>query len=109
MRKHGKYIIFSVPIEKELENEKKIIYRKKLINSLDLWRAHYHVLLIILLNDLSSILWGNFAHFSAQTRKNKKNPAPQKILMFQEMELSNSKIKKFLIFYQNKAFSYFWK
>ena len=39
MRKHGKYIIFSVPIEKELENDKKIIYRKKLINSLDLWRA----------------------------------------------------------------------
>ena len=38
------------------------------------------------------------AHFSAQPRNNKKNPLPKKFLIFQGMELSDSKIKKFLTF-----------
>ena len=36
--------------------------------------------------------------------KNKKNPLLKKFLIFREMELSNSKIKKIVIFSQKKAF-----
>ena len=36
--------------------------------------------------------------------KNKKKPTPQKCLIFQDMELSSSNIKKIAIFYEKKAF-----
>ena len=36
--------------------------------------------------------------------KNKKKPTPQKCLIFQDMELSSSNIKKIVIFYEKKAF-----
>ena len=46
-------------------------------------------------------------HFSAQAQKNKKNPPQKKFLIFLEMELSNSNIKKILIFSQKKTFPIF--
>ena len=39
----------------------------------------------------------------SKKKKKKKKYSPKKILIFQEMELSNSKTKKFLIFLQKKA------
>ena len=39
-------------------------------------------------------------NFYAQTQNMKKKITPKKFLIFQEMELSDSKIKKFLIFSQ---------
>ena len=39
--------------------------------------------------------------------KNKKNPPRKKFLIFWEMELSDLKIEKFLIFSQKKAFLIF--
>ena len=53
------------------------------------------------------MLYGYLAHCSAQARKNKTNPLGEKILIFREMEFSNSKIKEFLIFSQKKAFLIF--
>ena len=46
-------------------------------------------------------------HFSAQAQKNRKNPPRKKFLIFLEMELSNSNIKKILIFSQKKTFPIF--
>ena len=46
-------------------------------------------------------------HFLSPSSKNKKIPSNEKFLYFQEMELSSSNIKKFLIFFQNKAFLIF--
>ena len=46
-------------------------------------------------------------HFSAQDREKQKNPPRKKIVIFREMELSNSKIEKFLIFSRKKAFLIF--
>ena len=53
-------------------------------------------------------------HFPAQTkkiknRKNKKNLPRKKFLIFPEMELSSSNIKKILIFSQKKVFLIFPK
>ena len=42
-----KYITFSVPIKKDVDNGKTITYKIKFIDSLDLCLAHYQVLLII--------------------------------------------------------------
>ena len=55
--------------------------------------------------------WKNtyLVHFYAQARKIKTNTPRKKSLIFKEMELSDSKIKKFVIFSQKKAFLYFWK
>ena len=39
--------------------------------------------------------------------KNKKNPSRKKFFVFQAMEISESKIKEFLIFSQKKAFLIF--
>ena len=47
--------------------------------------------------------------FQPKLEKIKKNPPRKKFLIFQEMELSNSKIKKFLIFSQKKTFPIFPK
>ena len=46
-------------------------------------------------------------HFSAQDWKNEKNPAQKIFFIFQEKQLSNSNIKKFLIFSQMKTFLIF--
>ena len=46
-------------------------------------------------------------HFLSLSSKNKKIPSNEKFLYFQEMELSSSNIKKFLIFFQNKTFLIF--
>ena len=45
--------------------------------------------------------------FQSKLEKTKKNPPPKKFLIFREMELSNSKIKIFIIFSQKKAFLIF--
>ena len=45
--------------------------------------------------------------FLGPSSKNKKNPPRKNFLIFQEMELSDSKIKKYLIFSQKKAFLIF--
>ena len=42
----------------------------------------------------SSIIWSYLAHFLSPSSKSKKNPRPKKFLIFQEMELSGSNIKK---------------
>ena len=47
-----KYITFSIPIKKELDNGKALIYKIKFIDSFRFMSAHYQVLLIIYLNDL---------------------------------------------------------
>ena len=44
-----KYISFSVPVKKELDNGKTIAYKLKFIDSFRLSQPHYHVLLIIYL------------------------------------------------------------
>ena len=58
---------------------------------------------------LKSFLYFGKWNFLAQARKMKKmHPPPQKkILIFQEIEFSDSKIKKFLILSQKKAFLIF--
>ena len=50
----GKYITFSVPIIKELDNNKTITYKLKLI-VLDLCQPHYQVLLITYLKFISKV------------------------------------------------------
>ena len=45
--------------------------------------------------------------FSPSSRNKKTNPSRKNFLIFQEMELFDSKIKKFLIFSQKKAFLIF--
>ena len=49
-----KYITFSVPIKKELDNDKTITYKLKL-KTLDLCQAHYQVLFIIYLKGFTVI------------------------------------------------------
>ena len=44
--------------------------------------------------------------FQPKPEKNLKSPLRKKFLIFQKMELSNSKIKKFLIISPKKSFSY---
>ena len=44
--------------------------------------------------------------FQPKPEKNLKSPLRKKFLIFQKMELSNSKIKKFLLISQKKSFSY---
>ena len=53
-----------------------------------------------------SILWSCLVYFSAQAQKI-INILPEKFLIFQEMEFSNSKLKKFPIFSQKLAFLIF--
>ena len=50
-----------------------------------------------------------FQEATFQARKIKKKFTPQKIFIFQEMEVSNFNIKNFLIFSQKKAFLIFLK
>ena len=59
------------------------------------------------LSYVRSILYNYLAHFSSQDEKLKKIPSRKKFLMFQEMELSGSNIKEFIIFYQKKVFLIF--
>ena len=55
----------------------------------------------------SGILCGYLARFLSPGSKNRKKSTPKKFLIIREMELSDSKIKKFLIFSQKKAFLMF--
>ena len=59
-----KHITFSVPIKKELDNDKAITYRLKFIDSFIFMSTHYQILFIIYLNF---------------TKKNAKNPWKEKI------------------------------
>ena len=58
---------------------------------------------------MSNILWSYLAHFSAQSRKIRKIYSEQipYISIFQEMELSDSKIKLFRTLSKKKAFLIF--
>ena len=51
---------------------------------------------------MSSEKW----NLSPQARKNKIDPSRKKFFVFPEMELSDSRIRKFLIFSQNQLFLY---
>ena len=57
--------------------------------------------------DCSSIFCSYLAHFPRQDQKNNKNPPRKRFLIFSEMELSSSNIKKIRIFSQKKAFLIF--
>ena len=59
-----KHITFSVPIKKELDNDKAITYRLKFIDSFIFMSTHYQILFIIYLNF---------------PKKNAKNPWKEKI------------------------------
>ena len=54
----------------------------------------------------ASYILGN-GTFQPKPQKMKKIHSEKRFLIFQEMELSNSKIKKFLIFFKKKAFLIF--
>ena len=51
----------------------------------------------------------NFLHFRRELSKLEKlkKPTQKKILIFQERELSSTKLKKLLYFFQKKLFLYF--
>ena len=55
------------------------------------------------LSVLSSILLSYLAHSQSKPKKILKNPLPKKLLIFPEMELSSSNIKK-IIFSQKKSY-----
>ena len=57
-------------------------------------------------NSTCCMIWSYLVHFSAQTRKLKKNPSRKKFLIFQEWNFLNLRLRNFLYFLKRKLFLY---